>query len=121
VEEFIPVGGPDNEDSKLRERVEDENKLEKERTIDDLMRRARDFNFRLREDPKDVSNWLEYAEFQDEFVTMGSTKQKDREKVKEDGVTLEKKIAIYEKALEANPGSETLLLAHLSACEVAWE
>jgi len=70
----------------------------------------------MKDNPYDVQLWLDYANFQDEFVCMG-TKQPSTVA----GTTLEKKISIYEKALESNPNSIPLLLAYVSAAEQRWE
>lgn len=126
-EDFIALGG--NDDAELRKKDEEDQKSERERRIDEAMQKARDFNIRLRDNPKDVELWIAYADFQEEFVTMGSKaataeggKRKEMERATAmQGVILEKKIAVYEKALEINPNDERLILAHLATCELVWE
>eukprot|EP00232_Nephroselmis_pyriformis_P023685 CAMPEP_0182854094 /NCGR_PEP_ID=MMETSP0034_2-20130328/1052_1 /TAXON_ID=156128 /ORGANISM="Nephroselmis pyriformis, Strain CCMP717" /LENGTH=497 /DNA_ID=CAMNT_0024984891 /DNA_START=122 /DNA_END=1612 /DNA_ORIENTATION=- len=98
-EEFIPLGG-DESDSEGEE--------EGESFEGALMRRSKEFNLATRERPYDLGLWLEFAAFQDEFLRLS----RKRTQVVS---TVEKKIAIYERALVHHPGSDRLLLALLEA------
>ena len=76
----------------------------------------------LQENPHDISSWLELANFQEEVVqTEGYVKTSftatGRERRKASTRTvIEKKIAVFEKALQQNPNSLELIVAHLNLC-----
>uniref|UniRef100_A0A8C9VEP1 NRDE-2, necessary for RNA interference, domain containing n=1 Tax=Scleropages formosus TaxID=113540 RepID=A0A8C9VEP1_SCLFO len=87
--------------------------------------RVEDFNRRLRENPSDIPTWLEFVHFQDELTAgpspfSGSEGDVDRCK-KSLKMTLEKKMAILERALESNPGSVELKLARLDLGRELWD
>jgi len=69
---------------------------------DPQYKRTKEYNIRTRENPKDVALWLEFIKFQDEF---GSAS---------DASIVEKKLAIYRKALQENVDSIDLLLGYLT-------
>lgn len=79
------------------------------------------YNRSLLEQPHSVELWLEFLAFQDQFLEWGhlpgqagdSTGHKTR-------ALLDRKIAIYERALEHNPTSEELLIGHMSLVWEVW-
>ncbi|KAM4013694.1 nuclear exosome regulator NRDE2 [Anomaloglossus baeobatrachus] len=90
-----------------------------------LLEKVEDYNRRLREDPGDVSAWMEFVSFQDElthhpsmYSTSDSEADPHRMSVK---MVLEKKLCILERAIESNPASTELKLARLRLCAEFWE
>ncbi|XP_077123740.1 nuclear exosome regulator NRDE2 isoform X1 [Ranitomeya variabilis] len=90
-----------------------------------VLEKVEDYNRRVREDPGDVSAWMEFVSFQDELIhhpSMYSTSENEadghRMSVK---MVLEKKLSILERAIESNPGSTELKLARLRLCAEFWE
>lgn len=77
-----------------------------------IYEKTRDFNRRTREDPHDVELWFRFLDFQDESVPLHRSGSA--------APVLEKKIAILEKALQHNPGHETLLMTYLNTCARHW-
>ncbi|XP_071491532.1 nuclear exosome regulator NRDE2-like [Diadema antillarum] len=84
------------------------------------------FNKYLHEHPNDITRWLEFVHFQDqagvdvhagtpgnEGLTVGSSRRQQ--------LILEKKLAILEKALKANPGNPDLQLEQLELCRENWD
>ncbi|RCH81049.1 hypothetical protein CU098_002769, partial [Rhizopus stolonifer] len=73
----------------------------------------------LDQNPKDVSLWLEFIQFQDEAARgldpTASTSQKNRTSLNE------VKLSIFEKALDHNPTSEELIHAYLACGAEVWE
>ncbi|KAJ8411767.1 hypothetical protein AAFF_G00154050 [Aldrovandia affinis] len=87
--------------------------------------RVEDFNRRLREDPSDTRTWLEFVRFQDELIGgpgpfSGAEGEAERRRSSL-RMTLEKKVAILERAVENNPTSVELKLARLQLCGELWE
>eukprot|EP00048_Salpingoeca_helianthica_P004045 m.73175 g.73175 ORF g.73175 m.73175 type:complete len:1053 (+) comp13027_c0_seq1:17-3175(+) len=78
---------------------------------DALRRRTREFNELLRQHPRDPVLWRRYIDFQDEafedgtFTLSGAT-----------AVILDRKIAIYEKAIAQLPDDADLLADYLELC-----
>ena len=77
----------------------------------------------LRENPQDVESWLALVKLQEETI-VGKGEVQDfslsasgREKrIAATRFIIEKKIAVYEKALEQNPTSVELIVGHLDLC-----
>ncbi|XP_058847690.1 nuclear exosome regulator NRDE2-like isoform X1 [Acipenser ruthenus] len=90
-----------------------------------MISKVEEFNRKLRENPEDAKTWMEFVSFQDELMTGPSPftmNERESEKRKTSlKVTLEKKIAILERAIESNPGSVKLKLARLELCKELWE
>ncbi|MGH0161600.1 UNVERIFIED_CONTAM: hypothetical protein FKN15_078503 [Acipenser sinensis] len=90
-----------------------------------MISKVEEFNRKLRENPEDAKTWMEFVNFQDELMTGPSPftmSERESEKRKTSlKVTLEKKIAILERAIESNPGSVKLKLARLELCKELWE
>ncbi len=73
-----------------------------------LQKQTKEFNERLRANPKDGALWLAYIRFQDEvFRTSGMYTHKAT------AIVVEKKLSIFEQALKENPSDENLLAAYL--------
>jgi hypothetical protein len=106
--DFIPVDGIEN----VRQANEDERE-EGESFEEYLTRRTRIFNEHLRDDPGDIRAWLDFANFQDEFMNLGKKYTKT--------ATLEKKIGIYNSGLEQNPYSVELLLGLVKDAQQLWD
>ncbi|KAL6049515.1 hypothetical protein QOT17_020395 [Balamuthia mandrillaris] len=103
---FISLAGysSDEDDGQFESDAEEE----EEETVDEyLRRRTREYNEQTREHPKDIKLWLQYIAFQDEYQALSSRGGASAKLV------LDKKLAIYEKALAANPNSFVLLSGHL--------
>ncbi|KAH3758042.1 NRDE2 protein [Pelomyxa schiedti] len=78
-----------------------------------LFRRTRELNEATQKPTQTEQTWLDYIKLQDEFAKLG-----DRHA---EGALLEKKIAIYQRALELHPTSEELVLGYLSVIKRSWE
>ena len=84
-----------------------------------ISQRTEEFNKRLRENPHDVNMWMDFIKFQEEAIVQGETLKvhlndgKNEQRKKASALVTEKKIAIFEKALEHNPNSLELMTAHL--------
>lgn len=84
-----------------------EKEEEKEESFEDyLLRRTREFNEQTRARPHDVDLWMRFVRFQDELVRM----QKRRNTT----AIIEKKEAIFERALQHNPRNAVLVSAYLN-------
>lgn len=89
-----------------------ESDTEVDETWEDFcIKKTKWYNERTRQDKANIKLWLEYVAFQD---------TRARSEVNKAPV-IEKKIAIFEEALKANPHSEELLLGYLFCCEQIWE
>jgi hypothetical protein len=78
-----------------------------------LGRRTREFNERTRNERNNTKLWIEFANFQDEYIRLGKSRAL--------GPILEKKIEIYRRAIDMNPQSDELLLGMLACCEQLYE
>ena len=92
------------------------------------------YNKLLLEDPHNVRLWMEFIAFQEEAMLWGNipggsltqgegpqdTNRKS-EKRRQQMALMERKIAIYEKALEKNPINVELLTGHMVLCQEVWE
>eukprot|EP00250_Pteridium_aquilinum_P014193 c21834_g1_i2 orf=187-3744(-) len=83
--------------------------LQEESWDDYVIRKTKEYNQRTRERPQDESLWIAFANFQDELIKAASKKAAVQQSV-------EKKIAVLEKALEVHPFSEDLWLLFLDTC-----
>jgi len=93
------------------ESSDDEEKIAQ--SIEDyLTKKAEEYNKKTRDDKNNVKLWIEFINFQDEYMKLGGEAL---------GPILEKKISIYQNAIKANPASEELLLGYLACCEQLWE
>uniref|UniRef100_A0A8C4R166 NRDE-2, necessary for RNA interference, domain containing n=1 Tax=Eptatretus burgeri TaxID=7764 RepID=A0A8C4R166_EPTBU len=109
-------GGP--QEGKPVEKLTAENLL-----AEKLQSRVEEFNRQLREDPHDVARWLAFIRFQDEAALQGdeaSVCDSLEGRTKTRSALLERRLAIVERALEANPSSTELKLSHLEAGAELW-
>lgn len=90
--------------------------------------RTTQFNEKLRQNPKDISLWLDFLHFQDEFARNAfNTGEKSGEKPGEFSSKssrtglIERKVAIIERAIENNSGNLDLKIRRLNMCEDVWE
>ncbi|KAI9250894.1 NRDE-2, necessary for RNA interference-domain-containing protein [Phascolomyces articulosus] len=87
-----------------------------------IRRRTIEFNKKLAQDRNDVELWLAFINFQDEAAQGLNTGVEGKSKSKANKSSLnDVKMSIFEKALEANPTDETLLLAYLTCGEEIWD
>ncbi|XP_028913558.2 nuclear exosome regulator NRDE2 [Ornithorhynchus anatinus] len=87
--------------------------------------KVEEFNRKVRENPWDITLWMDFVSFQDELMkgpslyTTGEGKQTSRKNSLK--FILEKKLAILERAIESNPNNIDLKLAKLKLCTELWE
>nr|XP_036847376.1 nuclear exosome regulator NRDE2 isoform X1 [Manis javanica] len=90
-----------------------------------LKAKVEEFNRRVRENPRDIQLWMAFVAFQDEVMRspgLYAIEEGEQEKRKRSlKLTLEKKLAILERAIESNPSSVELKLAKLKLCTEFWE
>ena len=99
-----------------------------------LMQKASQYNTQLLDEPHNVQLWVEFIRFQDESLVWGklpvpavpqdaaAAGNKATESLRHQRIALiERKIAIYERALESNPLSEELLVGHMELVQEIWE
>ena len=88
------------------------------------------YNETLLKEPHNVDLWLEFIRFQDEAMQHGvlpgafSEGEQLGQKFARGKINmayLERKIAIYEKALEKNPINDDLLLGYMALCKETWQ
>ena len=93
----------------------------------ELLEKTAELNKILRENPHDIQAWLDLVNFQEEVVwkedsVKSSFTATGREKRKAATRTIvEKKIAVFEKALQQNPSSVELIMGHLDLCSEIME
>ena len=78
--------------------------------------RTAEYNSLLLEDPHNVSLWLEFIAFQDEVLLWDKASGARRKSQMN-----ERKLAIFERALESNSLSVDLLVGHMQLVEGVWE
>ncbi|KAK6180997.1 hypothetical protein SNE40_008946 [Patella caerulea] len=89
---------------------------------DQYMKQAADYNKRLQESPGNVDLWLEYVKFQDKLFEAGdSVNFRFRSDFASSLAAIEKRLAIFEKALENNPSSLKLKLAQIETGQDIWD
>ncbi|XP_072722245.1 nuclear exosome regulator NRDE2 isoform X4 [Ciconia boyciana] len=89
-----------------------------------LMTKVEEHNKKVRENPRDINAWMEFVSFQDELMRGPSpyaSKGEQEVRRKSLKLTLEKKLAILERAIESNPSNVDLKLARLKLCTEFWE
>lgn len=80
--------------------------------------KVQDINKRLRLSPRDRSLWLEFIDLQDSLLKLGSGKGK---KESYRMAINEKKLIIYERALQKLPEDGDLLNRYMECCEETLE
>jgi hypothetical protein len=94
-----------------------------------LMQKTSYYNQLLLENPENIPLWLEFIEFQDESVFWGKIPESEeglnladsQHKKKLRQSLLERKIAIYERALKSNPYSIELIIGHMELVQEVWD
>ena len=108
-------------DSSLRRNVE-ESTADKESYESETLQKTRELNKILQNNPQDIQTWLALVDFQEEIVRKEDSMKSSftatgRERRKAASRTIiEKKIAVFEKALQKNPNSVELIVGHLDLC-----
>ena len=82
-----------------------------------ITQRTAEYNRMLQEDPHNMSLWLDFIAFQDEVLLWGGGADVRRRKSQ----VADRKLAIFERALESNPLSVDLLVGHMQQVEEVWE
>ena len=102
--------------------------VEKDFVLDEMFEKVREFNQRTRDEPENVSLWLEFVAFQDilaqrEKAGSGGLSQTAtlREIYRPTKSVIEKKLAILENASKSNPSSLEVKLAQLELYQDLWE
>lgn len=91
-----------------------------------ISQRTAEFNKKLHTNPHDVETWIAFVKFQEEAVLQGEALKmhfsdaKNEQRKKASALVIEKKLSIYEKALEHNPNSIELITGHLQLCSEVW-
>ncbi|XP_059817184.1 nuclear exosome regulator NRDE2 isoform X1 [Hypanus sabinus] len=100
--------------------------LDNDRKINSaMMAKVERYNKLLREVPSNIQTWMEFVHFQDELMqgpgpfTVAATESEKRKRSHR--ITLEKKLAILERAIESNPNCAELKVARLELCKESWE
>lgn len=100
-----------------------------------IMKKVSEYNTQLLANPHNVQLWMEFINFQDEALiwdqllapplsakAQPTTSNSTRECVHRQGSALiERKIAIFERALQNNPLSEKLLVGHMELVQEIWD
>lgn len=76
--------------------------------------KTQEYNDHLRKHPHDIEKWLEFVNFQDKVNLLTN-----KEDVNSSAVA-EKKLSIFEKALESNPKCAELLIRRLQTAKSVW-
>lgn len=96
--------------------------LENEKPTSELLSKTKELNQKVRENPKDVVSWLALADLQEKQVesrnvTSDSLNKTTFEKQKKSNkLSMEKKAAVLEQAVEKNPSCVELIVAYMNVC-----
>ena len=88
----------------------------------EILQKTRELNKILRDNPQEIQTWLALVDLQEDIVrkedsVKSSFTATGRERRKAATRTIiEKKIAVFEKALQKNPNSVELIVGHLDLC-----
>ena len=117
----LPCQNEMTKDDSLRQKVE-ESTADKDSRESEILQKTRELNKILHDNPQDIQIWLALVDHQEEIVrTEDSVKSSftatgwERRKAATRTI-IEKKIAIFEKALQKNPNSVELIVGHLDLC-----
>ena len=105
----------------LRRKVE-ESTANKDYDETEILQKTRELNKILNNNQQDIQTWLALVDFQEEIVrkedsvksSFTATGQERRKAATR--TIIEKKIAVFEKALQKNPNSVQLIVGHLDLC-----
>ncbi|KAI8972712.1 NRDE-2, necessary for RNA interference-domain-containing protein [Pilobolus umbonatus] len=103
-----------------KEDSESEEEEEGESFDDSVRKRTIEFNRRLNKEPHNVQLWLDFIRFQDETVQGLNTGTAPSSKSNTASLN-EVKLSIFEKAIDANPDNEQLILEYLKCGGQIWE
>ena len=78
-----------------------------------------DYNHRLLHEPHNISLWIEFIAAQDHMLEWA--RQVGEGLRKKHRALMERKVAIFEQAIENNPRSVELLVGHMTLLEELWE
>ncbi len=126
VEDYLALVG-ENKQGASEEQTGQTSELTPEMYI---TRCTADYNRCLLEDPHNVPQWLEFIAFQDQariwgrLPTSGLVAEETSTSLSSRKIRLalfERKVAIYERALESNPLSVELLEGHMGLIQEIWE
>ena len=111
--------------------IEDEENTEVPSPESYLMKQTAEYNTRLLNNPHDIQLWVEFIKFQEEALIWGALPFSQPDDIngsrtsgslRQQRLALnERKIAIYERALEKNPLSEVLLVGYLGLVQEVWD
>jgi hypothetical protein len=104
LDDFIPLNG-NQENTFFNFQEMEHESLEGESFEEYIYRKTKEFNITIQKEPNNIENWLNFIKFQDEFAKL--------QKRQNWTAISEKKIAIYESALNQNPNCVALLVGHL--------
>lgn len=108
-------------DDSLRRKVKESTAI-KDSHESEIVQKTRELNKILLDSPQDIQTWLALVDFQEEIVRKedsvnSSFTATGRERRNAATKTIiEKKIAVFEKALQKNPNSVELIVGHLDIC-----
>lgn len=108
-------------DDSLRRKVKESTAI-KDSHESETVQKTRELNKILLDSPQDIQTWLALVDFQEEIVRKedsvnSSFTATGRERRNAATKTIiEKKIAVFEKALQKNPNSVELIVGHLDIC-----
>lgn len=100
----------------------DQSTANKDSYESDILQKTRELNRILHDNPQDIQTWLALVDFQEEIVRKEDSMKSSftatgRERRRAATRTVnEKKIAVFEKALQKNPNSVELIVGHLDLC-----
>lgn len=117
--EMIAITSCDQDTSDVRQRLMDTatllyvegkgvNREEKDEENVIINQTVAQYNKKIRENPKDITAWLDFIEFQDKLAAEDNLPESSIQ---------EKKVSIIKKALEANPGCIQLKMKYLDLCK----
>lgn len=108
-------------DDSLRRKVKESTAI-KDSHESEIVQKTHELNKILLDSPQDIQTWLALVDFQEEIVRKedsvnSSFTATGRERRNAATKTIiEKKIAVFEKALQKNPNSVELIVGHLDIC-----
>lgn len=125
VRGYVPLEVPYQDemakDDSDRRKVE-ESTADKDSHESEILQRTRELNKILHDKPQDIQTWLALVDFQEEIVRKEDSVKSsftatgwERRKAATRTI-IEKKIAVFEKALQKNPNSVELIVGHLDLC-----
>lgn len=108
-------------DDSLRRKVKESTAI-KDSHESEIVQKTHELNKILLDSPQDIQTWLALVDFQEEIVrkedsvnsSFTATGRERRNAATK--TVIEKKIAVFEKALQKNPNSVELIVGHLDIC-----